>query len=600
MPPLSQARKYLKEQSRLESYEEWNAYLEGQLETVQEDSLESKQTGQLIQEPQPDDQISKQELVDEYLEQPLLSKSETVFSEESAPTVVEIHEQDEKSTEKSEVPLVTKVGLRGDSSKWANARALGASGSYRETEVVHSTSFPRTKSSPECDMGQRVLRKNRSRRGSKIAIPGTGTMVYHREMRRSLEGQMSFKRSSKTGSTSSETEIVSPPGWFSPFSDLLAVRDLFLSSFLNILLLCIPLGVIADKVNWGPVAVFTLNFCGIIPLALMLGEVTEDLALRFGDVIGGLINATFGNVVELILSIVALQKNLYEVVQLSLLGSILSNMLLVLGCCFLFGGVYYRQQSFNQVANKVCNTLLFLSVIALVVPSALTFAQSDPDSSYEHFEILRISRVTAVMLAALYICYLVFQLYTHRDLFAEDSNSKQKKQENEATSQGQGQEEAGEEEIPELSLVTAMLLLAGISIVVAIASEYLTDAIDALGTNGGVSRKFLSIIILPIAGNACEHLTAVIVAMKNKMDLSLGVAIGSSIQIAIFAIPVVVLVGWFTDKDMTLEFDSLGVISLTVAVIHANFITLDGVSNWLMGLELITTFLIIAVAFWFR
>eukprot|EP01024_Parvocaulis_polyphysoides_P063574 TRINITY_DN734_c1_g1_i1.p1 TRINITY_DN734_c1_g1~~TRINITY_DN734_c1_g1_i1.p1 ORF type:complete len:513 (-),score=72.53 TRINITY_DN734_c1_g1_i1:254-1711(-) len=442
---------------------------------------------------------------------------------------------------------------------------------------------------------------SRSRRASHLGVPGTGTFVYTK-MRRSADMlPQNFPSNSSHGNSD---KGVSSPGWCSPKSDLLAIKDLFISSILNVLLICIPLGAVAEKLHWGPVSVFSLNFCGIIPLALILGEVTEDLALRFGEVIGGLINATFGNVVELILSLVALQKGLYQVVQMSLLGSILSNMLLVLGCCFLFGGVYYHQQNFNQVANKVCNSLLFLSVIALVIPSALSYAQADSTSSkHLEFEILYLSRGIAILLAIIYICYLTFQLYTHQDLFHDEGGADKQEKEDGTEKVGQnGGEKVVEEneEQPQLSLVAAVILLAAISVLVAIASEFLTDAINDLGSDSGVSQKFLSIIILPIAGNACEHLTAVIVAMKNKMDLSIGVAIGSSIQIAIFVIPVVVLVGWATDKEMTLQFDTLGVISLTIAVIHANFITLDGVSNWLMGLELISTFLIIAFAFWFR
>eukprot|EP01023_Acetabularia_acetabulum_P031259 TRINITY_DN29392_c0_g1_i5.p1 TRINITY_DN29392_c0_g1~~TRINITY_DN29392_c0_g1_i5.p1 ORF type:complete len:548 (-),score=76.15 TRINITY_DN29392_c0_g1_i5:225-1868(-) len=535
-------------------------------------------------------------------------------------TVVDI--QDKITT-----PLISKVSLENESSHSQQAHNLiddlspiHTEGDFEESRVHLNRGQGGIASNPELlPSNKRSIQRQRSRRRSHMGFPGTGTFVYSK-LRRSMDvAPQTFPSFTPTAGE----EKPSTPGWCSPKSDLLAIADLFISSFLNILLVCIPLGIIADKLNWGPVCVFSLNFCGIIPLALMLGEVTEDLALRFGQVIGGLINATFGNVVELILSLVALQKGLFEVVQMSLLGSILSNMLLVLGCCFLFGGIYYHQQNFNQIANKVCNSLLFLSVIALVIPSALSFAQENSTTEqHRELEILYLSRGVAVLLAIIYICYLTFQLGTHNDLFSEEEGDHKHKsnnnnnnndsnqnvdndQENKKLSDSfksskrtESKEEA--EDIPQFSLLAATFLLAAISVLVAVASEYLTDAINDLGTTSGVSQKFLSIIILPIAGNACEHLTAVIVAMKNKMDLSLGVAIGSSIQIAIFVIPVVVLVGWGTGKDMTLQFDTLGVISLTIAVIHANFITLDGVSNWLMGLELISTFLIIAFAFWFR
>eukprot|EP00878_Enallax_costatus_P033613 GHUV01037148.1.p1 GENE.GHUV01037148.1~~GHUV01037148.1.p1 ORF type:complete len:357 (+),score=74.62 GHUV01037148.1:890-1960(+) len=355
----------------------------------------------------------------------------------------------------------------------------------------------------------------------------------------------------------------------------MAVKEMLLSSKLNVLMLCVPLGIAAYLAHWGATATFVLNFLALIPLALLLGDVTEDLAVRFGDTVGGLLNATFGNVVEMILSIAALRQGLYTVVSSSLLGSILSNLLLVLGCCFLFGGIRFKTQSFNAVANQATSSLLFLSCIGIIIPTAAGSLSSDDVTS---LEMLHISRGTAIIMLLVYLSYLSFQLHTHHDLFKGDD---------------------GDEE-PVMSFPGALVVLAGITVTVAVCSEYLCSSIEEFSSKTGLSQAFLGIIVLPIAGNACEHITAVVVAMKNKMDLSLGVAVGSSIQIAVFAIPFVVIVGWITGHDFTLDFDPFATLALTVSVIHANFVTSDALSHWLMGVALITNYAIIALVFLYK
>lgn len=369
-------------------------------------------------------------------------------------------------------------------------------------------------------------------------------------------------------------EVVAPK-WF--MRDYVAVSEIFLASWINLLLVCIPLGFASEAMGWGPVATFSLNFLSLIPLALILGDVTEDLALRFGDVIGGLINATFGNVVEVILSLTALTKGLNDVVAASLLGSILSNLLLVLGCSFFFGGLYHKTQTFNAVGNRACSSLLMLACIGIIIPTAAT-KLVDAEDSHEEW-ILDISRGTAVLLLACYAAYLVFQLRTHHDLFQPDD---------------------GQEAEPILSLTTATLLLTAITVVVAFASEFLTGSIEDVSEQTKLSQAFLGMIVLPIAGNACEHITAVVVATKNKMDLSLGVAVGSSIQIALFAIPLAVVFGWVTGNPFSLSFDSFSALVLTVCVIHSNFVTSDATSHWLLGTQLIAVYCLIALAYFYR
>ncbi|KAL6778899.1 CAX1 [Auxenochlorella protothecoides x Auxenochlorella symbiontica] len=363
------------------------------------------------------------------------------------------------------------------------------------------------------------------------------------------------------------------PGVWSPGSDARCIGLMLVSSYINVLLACIPVGILAGALGWSPTLVFIMNFLALVPLALLLGETTEDLAVRFGDTVGGLLNATFGNVVELILSIAALRKGLYTVVATSLIGSILSNLLLVLGMCFLFGGLRFQQQRFSPLANKVGSSLLFVACIGIIIP---TMAKRIYGSEVmTDAAVINLSHAIAILLMFVYFCYLTFQLKTHSDLFASGES----------------------EDNPALSLSGALAFLSAITVIVAVCSEFLTGAIEAVSEKFNINPSFLGLIVLPIAGNACEHITAVFVAFKNKMDLAIGVAVGSSIQIALFAIPFTVLAGWVMGTTFTLDFDVFSVLMLTVAVILAYFVSSDGSSNWLLGLQLIITYVLIAAVF---
>ncbi|KAL6758013.1 cation exchanger 1 [Haematococcus lacustris] len=360
--------------------------------------------------------------------------------------------------------------------------------------------------------------------------------------------------------------------------DMAAVWALVMGSPINLLLLALPVAAWANYAQWSAVAVFSLNFCSLIPLALILGDITEDLAVRFGETVGGLINASFGNVVEIILSIAALQKGLYTVVAASLLGSILSNLLLVLGCCMFFGGLNFKTQTFNAVGNRACSSLLFLSVIGIVMPTAAGVLVLDHEGKEDW--LLDVSRATAIILLVIYVLYLAFQLGTHKELFS-----------------GEGEADGA---VPRLSLTAALGCLTLITVIVSACSEYLTASLEAVSHKTGLSQGFLGLIVLPIAGNACEHITAVIVATKNKMDLALGVAVGSSIQIALFAMPLCVVVGWATGHPFSMELDPFSAVVLTASVIHSNFITADATSHWLLGVQLVAVYFLVAVTYYFR
>jgi len=367
--------------------------------------------------------------------------------------------------------------------------------------------------------------------------------------------------------------------------DLAKIWSMVSGTRWSLLLFLLPVAVASHNLEWGASWDFLLNFLVIIPLALLLGDVTEDLACRFGDVAGGLLNATFGNVVEIILSIQALRRGLYTVVSMTLIGSVLSNLLLVAGTCFFVGGLKYKVQTFSSNAVKAYASMLFLATIGVCIPSVykahLKWLTTDVDVSQE---VLDISRVAAVILLLMYVAYLVFSLYTHHDLFAGDDDDE-------------------EEEVPELSVTGAMTMLTAITAMITLSSNYLTSSIEAVSESSGLNQQFIGVVLLPVIGNACEHLTAVMVAMKNKMDLSMSVALGSSIQIAIFAIPLAVIAGWVMGPGegaataYAMELDPLSTLMFFLSVMLGIVVISDGRSQWLIGLLLLGTYVLIGATY---
>lgn len=371
-----------------------------------------------------------------------------------------------------------------------------------------------------------------------------------------------------------------------------ALMDIVFGKFVSIFLFVIPLTLWANYNDWSPVWVFWLNFIVMVPLASILGDFTEELALHTNETIGGLINATFGNAVEVVVAIQALMANEIRVVQASMLGSIFSNLLLVLGCCFFFGGLYYKEQSFNSVAATSNMGLLALSSIALVLPTPFAEYYNVRD---EH--VLVISRVSAIFLISMYGQLLFFQLYTHAHIFEAAVVIKEDKADGD-DEDDEGDE--GEEEMASISMKVSIAGLCTATALVAFFSKFLVASIDGYCESSGVSRTFVGLIILPIVGNAVEHITAVTVAMKDKMDLSMGVAIGSCTQISLFVVPLTVLVGWAMDKPMTLNFPHFEIILYVLSVVTVSIVINYPKVNWLQGSLLITTYLLIAVGFWYE
>ncbi|CEP62378.1 Vcx1p LALA0_S05e04302g [Lachancea lanzarotensis] len=361
------------------------------------------------------------------------------------------------------------------------------------------------------------------------------------------------------------------------------------SSPVNYLIVFVPLGLVFGFANLSVTWTFILNFVAIIPLAAILAFATEELADKAGSTLGGLLNATLGNAVELIVSIIALYNNQITIVQASMLGSILSNLLLVLGFCFLAGGYNRVEQNFNQTAAQTMSSLLAISCASLLIPAAFRASLPDDNKKQDlliNSKILSLSRSTSIVLLIVYVCFLVFQLGTHHNLFEQQVD----------------ETEEVLEQHPKrstLSVKSSIIFLLITTVLVSVCADFLVGSIDHVVETSGLSKTFIGLIVIPIVGNAAEHVTSVIVATKNKMDLALSVAIGSSLQIALFVTPFMVLVGWVIGVPMTLNFSTFETATLFIAVFLSNYLILDGLSNYLEGIMSIAMYVLIALAFYY-
>ena len=339
------------------------------------------------------------------------------------------------------------------------------------------------------------------------------------------------------------------------------LRATILKSWINVLILAAPAGITLHIVEANPIVVFVVNFIAITPLAAMLSYATEEIALRTGDVIGGLLNASFGNAVELIVGVIALVKREVLIVQTSLIGSMLSNLLLVLGMCFFFGGIDRVEQHFNVTVAQTAASLLALAVGGLFIPTAFDNWKTNADAA----STASVSRGTSILLLITYGCHLFFQLKTHTEFYNRPSPKVARRQlrrgdvarkfasmgEEVSTvflggraRQVQMQDPVDVPEQPRLTVLVALITLGVSTVLVAFCAEFMVNSIDALTASGKIGKTFVGLILLPIVGNAAEHATAVTVACKDKMDLAIGVAVGSSMQIALLVLPLIVVVGW--------------------------------------------------------
>ncbi|CAM3063647.1 calcium/proton exchanger [Filibacter tadaridae] len=337
----------------------------------------------------------------------------------------------------------------------------------------------------------------------------------------------------------------------------------------------VPLVIAGAFLNWSDFLMFILCCISIIGLSGYIGRATESLAIVSGPRVGGLLNATFGNAVELIISIFTLKAGMVGIVLASLTGSVLGNLLLVLGLSFFAGGIKYKRQNFSlHDAQYNSGLLIFAIIIAFVIPEVFS-------TSMDSKTTFNLSIGIAIVLIALYLAGLFFKLVTHRGVFTSSDNK----------------EGEVEEEVPEWTKKKSILVLLLSTVAVAFVSEQLVHTFEMLGSKFGWTELFIGVIIVAIVGNAAEHVSAVTMAVKNKMDVSVEIAVGSTLQVAMFVAPVLVIISIFMPNQMALVFT----IPELVAMVAASFLVInlcnDGESNWFEGLILFSAYIIMGIGF---
>ncbi|XP_030464374.2 vacuolar cation/proton exchanger 3-like isoform X1 [Syzygium oleosum] len=360
------------------------------------------------------------------------------------------------------------------------------------------------------------------------------------------------------------------------------LQEVILGTKLAILFPAIPLAVVADLYKFGRAWIFALSLLGLTPLAERVSFLTEQIAYFTGPTVGGLLNATCGNATELIIALFALHENKIHVVKYSLLGSVLSNLLLVLGSSLLCGGLanIKKEQRYDRKQADVNSLLLLLGLLCHLLPLMFRYGGSGGPGAASIAEYtLQLSRASSIVMLLAYVAYIVFQLKTHRQLFESPEE----------------EEEDGEKAV--IGFWSAFCWLVGMTMIIALLSEYVVGTIEAASSSWGISVSFISVILLPIVGNAAEHAGSIIFALKNKLDISLGVALGSATQISMFVVPFCVIVSWIMGTLMDLDFSLIETGCLAFTILITSFALQDGTSHYMKGVVLFFCYIIIAACF---
>ena len=352
-------------------------------------------------------------------------------------------------------------------------------------------------------------------------------------------------------------------------------KELKISKIYYWMLLFIPLSILIALFNSNKTLLFIVSILAIIPLARIIGYATQEIAIQTNPSISGLFSATFGNIVELIIVIIALSHGYIDVVKGSIIGSIIGNILLLIGLSVFVGGIKYKHQSFNKEAIGVSSTMLIIAIVGISIPTVLYFVQPESTS------IQTLSNVVAVVMALIYIAGLFFALKTHKDIFDASDEIR-------AT-----------HEKPTMKKRLAAIILLIATIIVAIESELLVTGIKSASLSIGLSELFIGAIIIAIITNIAEKSAAIHFALKNRLDVSLEIGLSSAIQIALFVVPIIVLLSPFIGYPFSLVFSMFEIVSLLFAVMIVNHLAADGKCNWLEGAQLIAVYLLIAIAFFF-
>ena len=355
---------------------------------------------------------------------------------------------------------------------------------------------------------------------------------------------------------------------------------------LNILLFALPITLYFNYVDQNHSMAFFSSLIAIMPLAFLMGRATEEIALRTTESLGGLLNATFGNAAELIIAVLLIleasrvadpetESFFIQLVLASVIGSILGNLLLVMGLAFVWGGIHHSEQKYSETQVSSNGSLLLLSMIVLVIP---TVFHSSVGGEGGDSRLLDLSHIAAAILLLVYGLFLLFQFRTHVHLFATDGSH---------------------HEEPEMTRRDSIILLVVATVLVSWMAEILVHSVEYAAEDFGLPHLFIGVILLPLFGNAAEHFTAVTVAGKDKMDLSFAISMGSSTQIAVFIAPLMVIIAWALGVPLTFEFGTLETVSAFLAVLIVNSIAADGKSNWLEGAMLLSSYGVLAAAFLF-
>ncbi len=349
------------------------------------------------------------------------------------------------------------------------------------------------------------------------------------------------------------------------------------------LLATVPLSLLAEQLQWGATAVFLTSVAAIIPLAVWLSTATEELSIALGPTIGALLNALFGNATELIIALVALRAGLVDIVKASITGTLMANLLLALGLAMLLGGIGRREQRFQPVVARVNGSAMTLAVLAILLPSLATMGGNEGREEFSLF--------VACVLLLVYGLTLLFSLRTHRTLY-EVAEIDLEGEAAEPTSAG---DHGGSP-----PLLPWLAVLAGATVGIAFESELFVGVVENVTGRLGLSAVFTGVILLPLLGGVAEYLTAVTMARKDKMDLAVSVALGSTLLVALLVVPVLVLVGPWLGHPIDLRFELYELVAVITAVVVSNLVSLDGRSDWLEGALLLAAYAILAAGFFFQ
>jgi Ca2+:H+ antiporter len=358
------------------------------------------------------------------------------------------------------------------------------------------------------------------------------------------------------------------------------------SSILYLLLIFAPISFVLNQIHSNTILLFLISIISLIPLAKLIGDSTEHLASYYGSTTGSLLNVTFGNAAEIIIGIIAINAGLIDLVKATIIGAILGNIMLIFGLSLVVGGLRHKEQVFNRENAGLQSSMIFLSIIGLAIPTLLSVTAFESDPVSGEMKIQLLSDSLAVLLVAVYAAGIIFTFVTHKHLFTSSVNTKEN-------------DNAHPISLAQWSKKKSFLIL-GISMIgVVVVSEILVGSVEETGKGLGFGELFVGAVIVGIVGNAAEHSSAILLARRGKIDLSIGIAAGSGTQIALFVVPILVFAGIALGRPFTLVFTLYELVTVFLAAIILNLIAHDGKSNWFEGIMLTAVYVIIALGFYF-